>query len=128
MLAGRERQTATAPPGDPPTVKRQNVKADDRVKLCCGHRVDRKVAKVQDGDTGWCPTCKRHLFTGWFEHMERNVATAERLKERLSTYLDDCVERGKAPTLVKLVAIIEPVMSAVDFGRGHDAGSAIDAD
>jgi hypothetical protein len=96
------------------------------VKLACGHRVEAKPSR--DGETAYCPICKRELFTGWPEHMEEAARTAERLKKAAGEYLDQCIETGVAPRLAAIVGACESILTGVSFEHGRQRGSAIDAD
>jgi hypothetical protein len=99
----------------------------DTVKLCCGHRVPRASAKL-DSETGWCPTCKRRLFTGWPEHMTEKAKTAERLKGAVVGYLDFCIDNGEEATMARLVGLCEPILRSVAFSHGYESGGAVDGD
>lgn len=96
-------------------------------KLACGHVVaDCKISG--DGDLGWCPTCKRSLFTGWPEHLERNAKLAGTLKAATLKYLDECIATGVQPRLAAIVGACESHVTAASFGQGHRHGGAIDGD
>jgi hypothetical protein len=99
-----------------------------RIKLCCGHRVEREARVQSDSDVMWCPICKRELFTGWPEHLERHADLAARLKSAVVTYLDDCIETGVQPRLAAIVNACESLITGNAFSQGHRSGAAIDAD
>lgn len=98
----------------------------DDVKMVCGHRVSTEITK--GSDTAWCPICKRELFTGWPEHMERKAALAQRMKTSACEYLDDCATAGVEPRLAGIVSACESHITASAFSVGRQSGSAIDAD
>ena len=99
---------------------------DARVKLICGHKVPRP--KERGGDTAWCPTCKRDLFTGWPEHMEENARMAEQMKDAVVKYLDDCIDTGVEPRISAVVNATESIVTAHSFSRGRRTGEAINDD
>lgn len=81
------------------------VLKDKRVKLACGHRVATKI--VAGSDTAWCPICKHDLFTGWPEYMEAQAQLAQRMKDAVNAYFNDCIETGVQPRLAAVVGACE---------------------